>query len=197
MNLLQCALLPAIFLFGQHFPIGSEPLLKTDFTKNPVASGWELRGNGDEPFDGGWVEASGTPVQRCLVVRSGYWQTPAIPIEPFHFYRFDFTSKAEKGGLWSAVFFDADGKEMIADVYDSIDGSPDWQPRTFCIRRRGGSARPPLLSRLWPAALGESRRIGGGRFGRSRQVGRRDHGSESGARTTPRRRIVVPGCRKP
>ena len=134
MNLLQCALLPAIFLFGQHFALGSEPLLKTDFTKNPVASGWELRGNGDEPFDGGWVEASGTPVQRCLVVRSGYWQTPAIPIEPFHFYRFDFTSKAEKGGLWSAVFFDADGKEMIADVYDSIDGSPDWQPRTFCIR---------------------------------------------------------------
>jgi hypothetical protein len=134
MNLLQSALLPCTLLLGQPFAAGFEPLLKTDFAKNPVAVGWELRGNGDQPFDGGWVLARGTPPQRCLVVRNGYWQTPAICTRPFHFYRCDCTSKAEKGGLWSAVFFDADGKEVVADVYDSIAGSADWQPRTFCIR---------------------------------------------------------------
>ena len=88
----------------------------------------------DQPFDGGWVEASGTPHQRCLVVRSGYWQTPAITVQPFHYYRFDFTSKGEKNAFWAATFIDADGKELAADVYDSIDSSADWQPQTFCIR---------------------------------------------------------------
>ena len=134
MNLLQSALLPAVMLLGQHVAADSEPLLKTDFTKNPVAAGWELRGTGDQPFDGGWIETSDTPRQHCLVVRSGCWQTPAIRVEPFHFYCFDFTSKAEKGGLWSAVFFDADGKELVADDYDTIYASAEWQPQTFCIR---------------------------------------------------------------
>jgi hypothetical protein len=134
MNRLQVLLLPCILLLGQHFAAGFESLLKTDFTKNPVAAGWELRGNGDQPFDGGWVATKDTPAERCLTVRSGYWQTPAVRVRPFHFYRVDFTAKAEKVGLWSAVFFDADGKELVADVYDSIDSSADWLPRTFCVR---------------------------------------------------------------
>ena len=108
--------------------------VKDRFRQEPRRWGWELRGHGDQPFDGGWVESPGTPQQRCLVVRSGYWQTPAIRVRPFHFYRCDCTSKAEEGGLWSAVFFDADGKEVVANVYDSLDGSADWQPQTFCIR---------------------------------------------------------------
>ena len=131
---LRTFLLPCLLLLGQQYATGLEPPVKTDFSKNPVAAGWELRANGDQPFDGGWIETGGTPGQRGLVVRSGYWQTPAIRVRPFHYYRFDFTAKTEKGGLWSAVFFDADGKELVADVYDRIDGAADWQPRTFCFR---------------------------------------------------------------
>lgn len=134
MNVLQILLLPCMLLLGQHGVLGFESLLKADFAKNPVAAGWELRSNGDQPFDGGWVESGGTPLERCLVVRNGYWQTPTIRVQPFHFYRFDFTAKAEKGGLWLAAFFDAHGKEVVANVYDSIEGSADWQPRTFCFR---------------------------------------------------------------
>jgi hypothetical protein len=126
-------LLSVLFL-GQQVAAGSEPLLKTDFAKSPVAAGWELQGFADQPFDGGWVEASGTPRQGCLVVRSGYWQTPPISVQPFHYYRFDFTAKADKSAYWSATFFDADGNAVVADVYDSIDASADWRPQTFCFR---------------------------------------------------------------
>jgi hypothetical protein len=134
MKRLQVLLLPCVLLLGPHFAAGFESLLQTDFAKNPVAAGWELRANGDQPFDGGWVATRDTPSEHCLTVRSGYWQTPAVRVQPFHFYRFDFTAKAEKGGLWSAVFFDADGKELVADDYDSIYASADWQPQTICFR---------------------------------------------------------------
>ena len=100
--------------------------------QNPLDAGWEL--HGVPIFDGAWIDVEGKPDERCLVARQGYWQTPALAVEPFGYYRLKFSSRGEKQGYWAAVFLDDNGQELAADVYDGIDASPDWQSSTFCFR---------------------------------------------------------------
>ena len=115
-------------------PLGAaerNPLLKLAPSQNPFEAGWELHGT--PTFDGGWLE-EGNPGRYCLVVRKGYWQTPPLEVEPFHYYRISFDSKTKSQAYWSVAFLDDKGQELAADVYDSIDASRDWQGSKFCFR---------------------------------------------------------------
>jgi hypothetical protein len=109
----------------------ANPLLKLASSQDPVGAGWELRGG--PTFDGGWIE-EGNSAGHCLAVRRGYWQTPLLAAEPFHYYRIRFDSKTSRQAYWAAAFFDEKGQELVADVYDGIDASPNWQYSTFCFR---------------------------------------------------------------
>jgi hypothetical protein len=128
---------------------GGEPVWKSDLAKDPLAQGWELRGFPGQPFDGGWVEAPGKPDERCLGIRHGYWQSPAITVTPFRYYRLSFSSRTETSGYWAAVFFDAQGHELAADNYDNVYASADWEPREFCIR--GHALAATVRFRFQPA----------------------------------------------
>ena len=68
------------------------------------------------------------------MVRQGWWQTPPLAVEPFHYYRLKFSLKTECQAYWAVAFLDDKGQELAADVYDGIDASPDWQSSTFCFR---------------------------------------------------------------
>jgi len=112
----------------------SEPLLRADFASNPVGAGWELKALPNQKADGGWVETEGHPQRHCLRVQTGYWQSPAMAVSPFQYYRLSFRSRTASRGYWCAVFFNAEGKELAADVYDSVYESVNWQAHTFCVR---------------------------------------------------------------
>lgn len=99
-------------------------------SQNPFEAGWELHGT--PTFDGGWIE-EGNPGRYCLVVRKGYWQTPPLEVEPFHYYRISFDSKTKSQAYWSVAFLDDKGQELAANVYDSIDASHNWQGSKFCF----------------------------------------------------------------
>lgn len=109
----------------------ADPLLKLAPLQNPCDAGWELRGT--PLFDGGWIE-EGKPGQGCLVVRQGWWQSPPLAVEPFHYYRLKFSSKTECHAFWAVAFLDEKGQELAADLYDGIDVTRDWQSATFCFR---------------------------------------------------------------
>ena len=122
----------------------AEPLLQSDFARDPLAQGWELRGCGTQPFDGAWIDAGQKPRQRCLVVRQGYWQSPAVAVKPFHYYRLRFSAKSESVAYCAAVFSDGDGKELVADAYDGLCAAKDWTPQTFCFRGHPAASRVRL-----------------------------------------------------
>lgn len=122
----------------------AEPLLKTDFARDPQAQGWQLRACGNQPFDGGWVDAQQKSRKRCLIVRQGFWQSPAVAVKPFHYYRLRFSVKAEAAAHWAAVFLDAGGQELAADVYDSVYAAKDWTQQTVCFRAHASAAQVQL-----------------------------------------------------
>jgi hypothetical protein len=62
-------------------------------------------------------------------------------VTPFHYYRLDATTRTASVALWAAVFFDAAGNELVADVYDSIEASPGWQATACCIRAHALAAQ--------------------------------------------------------
>jgi len=138
-------------------------VLKADFARDPARAGWAGGAPPTQRFDGEWAgtdEAGG----RYLLVRRGYWQSPAISVTPFEYYRLRFRAKAKTDGYWVAVFFDAEGAESAADCYDSLPGSSDWRRHERCFRANAGSvtARLRFVARRSPVAVDNVRveRIG-------------------------------------
>ncbi len=107
-------------------------LLTTQFHENPLVAGWEGRGFGDNAFLGEWANAdSDEPYLAC---QQGYWFSPAIPVQPYQYYRLRFTSRTSSDSYCAAVFFDASGAELAADCYDSVFASEDWHADCVCFR---------------------------------------------------------------
>jgi len=63
-----------------------------------------------------------------------------VPVVPFTYYRVRFESKAPAGGMWAAIFHDAQGRQLDADHYSGVDPSDDWVPNEFCVRARARAA---------------------------------------------------------
>lgn len=119
---------------------GRDVLLTSDFEKDPQAAGWRTGADRGTEFDGAWAQAEAGSTGRHLVARKGWWQTPALPVAPFEYYRLRFRALAQGDGFWTAEFFDAAGKQLDADCYDSLASSGDWQVQERCFRANADAA---------------------------------------------------------
>lgn len=120
----------------QEFP----PLLASDFRLAPAAEGWEPSKT-PVPFEGEAIRRAGDPDEHGIRIRKGQLMSTPFPVEPFAFYRLEFLAQAAEKPLCAAVFFDKDGKEIVADDHDSIDTSTDWRPYALCFRGHADAAR--------------------------------------------------------
>jgi hypothetical protein len=129
------------------------PLLASDFRLAPDAEGWQ----GSPPpdaFAGETVRLAGDPDEHGMRITSGILTSPAFPVDPFGFYRVRLLAKGTEGGHWAVSFLDAAGKEIVADVYDSIDPAPTWRQFELCFRGHADArtARVHLRRNYNPAA---------------------------------------------
>lgn len=125
---------------------GKDVLLSANFEQDPQAAGWRTGADRGTEFDGAWAqadpggEAGPASDGRYLLARKGWWQTPALPVTPFEFYRLRFRALAQVDGYWTAEFFDAAGKQLDADCYDSLPSSRGWQVQERCFRANADAA---------------------------------------------------------
>ena len=134
----------------QEFP----PLLASDFRLAPAAEGWEPS-KPPVPFEGDTIRQAGDPDEHGIRIRKGQLMSKPFAVEPFAFYRLRFLAQAAEKPLCAVVFFDKDGKEIVADVYDSIDTSTDWRPYSLCFRGHADAkqARIRLQTSAAPLAV--------------------------------------------
>jgi hypothetical protein len=117
----------------------SKALLETDFATDPLQAGWSVQtAEGSAPP--AWTERPGQPRTRCLSMRNGWWQGPPIPVKPFAWYELRFASQADGLAYWAAVFFDAEGRQLDADHYSSVDPSDGWAANRVCFRAKARAA---------------------------------------------------------
>lgn len=65
--------------------------------------------------------------------------SPKIACEPWRYYRLSFSSKASEPCYWSVFFQDANGNDIVDDVYARVYRSDDWVPNTGIVRGREDS----------------------------------------------------------
>jgi hypothetical protein len=139
-------MLHVILLEG--LPVSGEPggaaLLQANFERDPLKDGWRQGANSGGKFEGEWAAGQGAAGTGGLVVRQGYWESPAVPVRPLDYYRVRFQAKNAAGAYAFAVFVDADGAELAADVCDGVDAAADWQRREFHFRAHASAARAKL-----------------------------------------------------
>jgi hypothetical protein len=130
-------------------------LLSADFEQDPTGAGWRGGAPRGAEFDGAWSMPAPGSAGRYLTVRTGHWQSPFLAVRPFAYYRLRFRAKARTDGYWAAIFFDAKGKELTADHYDSLPGSRAWQGREGCFRAPVDAARVGVrfVARRTPIAV--------------------------------------------
>ena len=125
-------------------------LLETDFEHSPVEKGWVLRAPPNGSPAGAWAKGAAASGERFLAVGQGFWQSPAVAVRLFGYYRLSFQARTPADGYWFAVFEDAEGKELQADCCDSVFAAPGWQPQEFFFRAHALAAR--LKLRFQPLA---------------------------------------------
>ena len=130
------------------------PLLTSDFRLAPAAEGWEPS-KAPTPFEGETISSGGDPDEHGIRIRKGQLMSKSFPVEPFAFYRLRFLAQAAEKPLCAAVFFDQEGKEIVADDHDSIDTSTDWRPYALCFRGHADArkARIRLQANSGPLAV--------------------------------------------
>ena len=130
------------------------PLLTSDFRLAPAAEGWEPS-KAPTPFEGETISSGGDPDEHGIRIRKGQLMSKSFPVEPFAFYRLRFLAQAAEKPLCAAVFFDQEGKEIVADDHDSIDTSTDWRPYALCFRGHADArkARIRLQANAGPLSL--------------------------------------------
>jgi hypothetical protein len=119
-------------------------LLGTDFERDPVESGWALRAPPGGSAAGAWAKGAAASGGRFISVRHGHWESPAVAVRPFGYYRLSFQARTSADGYWFAVFEDAEGKELQADCCDSVFAAPGWEPQQFFLRAHALAARVKL-----------------------------------------------------
>ena len=111
----------------------SAPLLESDFRGQAAAAGWQ-GSPAPDAYAGESVTLAGDPDEHGVRILKGILSSPRIPVAPFGYYRLRALARGPEGGHCAVSFLDADGKEIIADDYDSIDASPTWRPYELCFR---------------------------------------------------------------
>jgi hypothetical protein len=111
----------------------SAALLESDFRGPAAAAGWQ-GSQAPDAYAGESVTLAGDPDEHGVRILKGILSSPEIPVAPFGYYRLRAFVRGPEGGHCAVSFLDADGKEIIADDYDSIDATPTWRPYELCFR---------------------------------------------------------------
>ena len=117
-------------------------LLETGFEHDPVAAGWRtgVYGYPRGSFAGCWADAGAARGRHCVTAHAGMWESPALPVEPFAYYRVSFASRAALPAFRVVRFFDAAGGELTADDHNAVDVAPGWTQGEFFTQAREGTA---------------------------------------------------------
>lgn len=117
---------------------GQAVLLDTGFEADPAAAGWRggVFGGPASGFAGAWATGGAVPGQHCLAVSKGMWESPAVPVTPFVYYRVSFIAKSARTGFRVANFLDAAGRQLPADDHDSLETAATWTPGQFFVQAR-------------------------------------------------------------
>jgi len=125
-------------LFGQHGSSKSSSkndagrrILTTDFREMLADEGWEAASESTRVEQ---IEVADDPAQYGVRIRNGAILGPKCEVLPHHYYRLRFRAKTPRRAHWAATFITKDGHKIVADVYDAIDASPDWQSYTSMFR---------------------------------------------------------------
>lgn len=108
-------------------------LLESDFRGPALAAGWQ-GSQAPDAYAGEPVTLAGDPDEHGVRILKGILSSPQIPVAPFGYYRLRALARAPEGGHCAVSFLDADGKDIVADDYDSIDATPTWRPYELCFR---------------------------------------------------------------
>lgn len=111
----------------------SAELLQSDFRGPALAAGWQ-GSQAPDAYAGESVTLAGDRDEHGVRILKGILSSAAIPVAPFGYYRLQALVRGLEGGHTAVSFLDADGKDIIADDYDSIDATPTWRPYELCFR---------------------------------------------------------------
>lgn len=102
----------------------STGLLHSEFDREPGRDLWRLATE-TQPPEGEWLplEPDGSAHRGAVTVSEGWWESPAVRVEPFHYYRVALRAKTAVPAVWGAIYFDTRGLQLIADNYHGIDPS--------------------------------------------------------------------------
>jgi len=109
------------------------PILESDFEADPFAAGWTFAAPPGVTADGAWA-GGGAGGSRCLVIESGYAESPPAPVEPLAYYRMRFRSRAAEEGVWGAFFARAGGEPLPSVCLDSLYAPTHWDETEVCVR---------------------------------------------------------------
>jgi len=123
------------------------PIFHEDFNGVPQDTGWESVALPREEKDCGWEVGPELPRGPFIVVRSGGWLGPLIPVASLEYYRLRFSAQLDGRGYWAAQCHDKDGKVMNSDHYSCVYGTGQWSQEGSCFRARAGAAHVRLLFR--------------------------------------------------
>jgi hypothetical protein len=118
----------------------SAAVLESDFRGPAAAAGWQ-GSPAPDAYSGEAVTLAGDPDEHGVRILKGILTSPQIPVAPFGYYRLRALARGTEGGHCAVSFLDADGKEIIADDYDSIDATPTWRPYELCFRGHAAARR--------------------------------------------------------
>ena len=112
-------------------------VLSTEFRKTLAEEGWQVA---DESTRAKQIHVPDDPAQYGVQIRNGAIVGPKCTVVPLRYYRLRFRAKTPRRAHWAATFLTRDGREIVADVYDAIDASPDWQSHTYKVREHPDAA---------------------------------------------------------
>jgi len=118
------------------------PLLETSFETDPIEAGWSfvhVSSLARTQRAGQWTDSEARTGERSIRAIDGVCRSPALPVEPFEFYRLRFFSKTSTQGYWFIRFFDERGGQIPADNYSSVFESKDWCGNEFYVMGRPGA----------------------------------------------------------
>ncbi|MCX5661237.1 MAG: SGNH/GDSL hydrolase family protein [Planctomycetota bacterium] len=111
---------------------------ESDFSHPPGRDLWRLATDGHAPVGGWLLEAPGAVKNvgsgGAIEVSGGWWESPAIPVKAFNYYRVGLRARSPGQTHWGAIFFTEMGEQIIADNYHSFDASEAFADSTFIIR---------------------------------------------------------------
>lgn len=149
---------PVVFMIAllasQQFAAVGQIPLADEFETDPLLSGWTRSGPGAE-----WTMSEAASAAHSLAAQTDSWSSPMLDTEPLQWYRLSFKSKAPGTvtnigsigyAFWSAVFYDANGVQLMDDQYASVLQSSDWVANEARIRAKH---RPGPSGTLLPVRM--------------------------------------------